>query len=166
MPYYRDADGNVLFFNSIAFAHELPAGARVISDAEALADIPTPLGEIQNLQIQQIDDACAAAIVGGFNSSALGAVYHYPAKTTDQANLNAAVQRSMLPGFTSVLFWCADRYGNWAMRGHNAAQIQQVGIDGFNWISKCIAQKAQLEVQVMMLSDPAAIAKIVWSNPT
>lgn len=166
MPYYRDANGQVNYFASIAFISDLPAGATVISDADALAEIPTAVGQLQQNQISQIDTDCANAIVGGFPSSALGAAFTYPSKTTDQQNLAAAVQRSMLPGFTSVLFWCADRYGSWAMRGHNQAQIQQVGIDGFNWISKCIAQKAMLEAQVMGLEDPASIAAVVWSNPT
>lgn len=166
MPYYRDASGALQYLASIAYAADLPAGAVIISDEEALTELPTPVNLAQQSQIQAIDDACAAAIVGGFPSSALGQAYTYPSKMTDQQNLAAAVQRSMLPGFTSVLFWCADRYGQWAMRGHNQAQIQQVGIDGFNWISKCIAKKAALEVQVMGLQDPDAIAQIVWSNPT
>lgn len=169
MPYYLDSNGDVQYFASIAYISELPPGSTVISDEQAMAQLPTPLNLAQQLQIGLIDDACAAAIVAGFYSNALGTQYLYPAKPTDQQNLAAAVQMSALPGTPStwsVLFWTADRYGNWGMRGHNIAQIQQAGRDGFSWVSACIAQKVVFETAVMQSQDPVAIAKINWTPPT
>lgn len=169
MPYYRDTSGNVVFFASIAFISDLPAGAVVITDEEAFATMPTPLSDAQTAQLAQIDADCAASITGGFYSNALGAKYLYPSQQTDQANLSASVLRSMLPNTAStwsVLFWCADRYNSWGLRGHNIAQIQQVGEDGINWVSQCIAQKVVYETQVMNAQTPEAVAAINWVAPT
>jgi hypothetical protein len=56
---------------------------------------PTLL-DAQLAQIATISAACAAAILAGFSSSALGAPYTYPAKTTDQMNLASSVLDALL----------------------------------------------------------------------
>jgi peroxiredoxin family protein len=52
------------------------------------------------------------------------------------------------------------------MRGHNAAQIQQVGKDGFAWISKCIAAKAALEMKIAACTEAEDVLQFVWVTPT
>lgn len=169
MPYYQDASGAVHYFASIAFIGDLPAGSTVISDEDAFATMPTDLSDAQASQLAVIDAACAASITGGFYSNALGVKYSYPSLPTDQANLSASVQMSMMPNTKtgwSVLFWCADRNGSWGLRGHNAAQIQQAGTDGFSWISACIAQKVVYETAVMNAKTSDDVQKVVWVPPT
>lgn len=47
-------------------------------------------------QITVLSGACQAAIYAGFTSSALGGVYSYPAKATDQLNLLSSVESALL----------------------------------------------------------------------
>lgn len=110
--------------------------------------------------------ACAAAIVGGYQSSALGAAHLYPSSITDQINMMGSVTASLLPdlpGDWTTPFWCKDEAsGQWAFRPHNAMQIQQAGADGKAHIVDCQARLEQLSAQVMAAASAQAIAAIVW----
>ncbi|WP_313552364.1 hypothetical protein [Pseudomonas sp.] len=140
--------------------------------AELTLSISQPLpSEAEQLLLAQtrvfndLEEACAAQIVKGFTSRALGEAFTYPAKQTDQMNLQASVLASLLPGVDegwSTPFWCADSSGEWAYRDHSAAQIQQVGIDGKNAINAAIAQKIVLEQQVEAVRTAAEVAAIAW----
>ena len=100
-----------------------------------------PIGETASGTVEQIKEAkisalreqCAASILGGYTSSALGAPYHYPAQVVDQVNLLGSIADSTLPGTDlstfATLYACCDVTGVWAKRPHTAAQIQQVGRD-------------------------------------
>lgn len=168
MPYYQTADGVLQYFASIAYAHELPDGAVIVPDDQALARLPTPMNIARQLQLQILDEACAADIVSGFQSNALGAMYHYPAKMTDQANLTASVLASLLPTNPptwTTFFWCADKFNVWALRSHSAAQIQKVGADGKDRVAKCIYQKVLLEAKINAAQTPEDVAKVVWVSP-
>lgn len=119
----------------------------------------------QEKVINDLEKACAAQIAQGFTSSALGEPYTYPARQTDQMNLQASVLASILPGVAgdwSTPFWCADSHGEWAYRDHSAAQIQQVGVDGKNAINAAIAQKIVLEQQVEAATTADEVAAIAW----
>lgn len=169
MPYYRAASGEILYFSSISFANQLPAGSVVIPDAEALAALPTALSTAQETQIAILDQACADTILGGFVSDALGAAYTYPSGSTDQTNLTGAVVRSLIPNLPAgwtINFWCEDTNGVWALRPHNAAQIQEVGSNGLDMVAACIAHKVVLETQVMNAEDDADVTAIVWVAPS
>lgn len=54
------------------------------------------LASAQQQQSQTLNAACAATIVGGFTSSALGSVHTYPSSLTDQQNLTASVTDAQL----------------------------------------------------------------------
>jgi hypothetical protein len=56
----------------------------------------TALQAAKALQITVISEACQDSIFSGFTSSALGAVYSYPAKSTDQLNLLSSVESALL----------------------------------------------------------------------
>ncbi|AOJ13141.1 MULTISPECIES: DUF4376 domain-containing protein [Burkholderia] len=184
-----DAQGNITaFYDSV----DSPVPAEVVNTIEitpeqwqtcieqqgqwhiasgALAQVPPPTGaellaQSQTAQIAAIDAACAAEIVAGFTSSALGQSYVYPAKSTDQQNLSSCVLSSLFPNLPSgwtTDFWCADAAGNWSLRPHTAAQIQQVGVDGKTAISNAIMKKVQFEQQVMAATTIEAVRAIVWS---
>lgn len=126
------------------------------------------LVEAQQTQIREIDAACAEQIAAGFTSSALGQPYRYPAKLTDQSNLQASVLASLFPGLAedwATPFWCQDAAGTWAYRPHTAAQIQLVGTDGKDAINACIAQKIHLEEQLANAQTLAEVEAITWTPP-
>lgn len=147
----------------------LAAGGSVKADSMG-NPVATPpqsatLAEIQAQQIAVITQACAAAITGGFTSSALGAAHTYPSGLTDQANLAANVVSSLLPGLPST--WttpqlCCDANGVWAYVAHTAAQIQQVGSDGKAAILASLTKKANLQAEIEAATTVSAVQAIVW----
>jgi hypothetical protein len=133
--------------------------------------VPLPLGstldEKKAAKISELSDACSAAIVAGFTSSALGSTYTYPSKNTDQQNLASSVLSSLIPGLPggwTTPFWCADSNGTWGFIPHTASQIQQVGMDGKNAILACMARNAALASQVYSAVDADAVKAITWAS--
>lgn len=123
------------------------------------------LGDAQALKLAELDAACAAAILAGFDSDALGQHHHYPAKLTDQSNLQASVLASLqsdLPADWTTPVWCQDATGLWAYRDHTAAQIQQVGTAGKDAINACIARKIGLEQEVAKATTLDEVNAIHW----
>jgi hypothetical protein len=130
--------------------------------------IVASIAAAQAAQIVVLLEACAAAITGGYTSSALGSPHSYGSQPTDQLNMAASVVASLLPALPSTWttsFKCADSTGKWAMRPHTAAQIQQAGLDGKTWVTACQNQFDALSAQVTAATSVAAVQAIVWSNP-
>ena len=110
---------------------------------------------------------CAAAIVGGYVSPALGAEHRYPSGVTDQINMMGSVTASLLPDIApdwSTPFWCADEAGEWAFRMHSADQIQHVGRDGKQHIVDCQSTLTTLTAEVEAAETAETVAAIVWPN--
>lgn len=181
-----DAQGAITaFYDSIDSAPPSGATTLSITDAQwqeclampgwtvangALVAPPVPttaqlLAQAQTAQIASLSRACAAAIVAGFTSSALGSAHTYPSGLPDQTNLTANVLGSLLPGLPST--WttpqlCCDANGVWAYVAHSAAQIQQVGSDGKAAILGYLAKKANLQAEVEAATTISAVQSIVW----
>lgn len=171
MNTYRMAEDGVIRLADSAF---IPADERNSDYQRYLAwtaqgNKPEPLmslSEAQTFKVAELEAACATEIASGFASAALGKVYQYPAKATDQSNLQASVLASLLPGLATdwtTPFWCQDAAGTWAYRPHTAAQIQRVGTDGKDAINACIAQKILLEQQVAKAKTLAEVEAITWT---
>lgn len=112
-----------------------------------------------------LTSACAAAIVGGYSSGALGSDHVYPSGVTDQINMMGSVTASLLPELAPdwvTPFWCEDSDGLWAYRPHTASEIQQAGSDGKAHVVNCQSTLAQLSASIMAASTPAAVAAIEW----
>lgn len=113
----------------------------------------------------QISSACRAQIYDGYDSDALGSIYHYPAKDRDQSNMIASVTDSYNPdhpeGWTT-LFWCMDGAGNWALREHTATQIRKAGSDGKLSIEAAVVKNAELQAQIMAASTVEELNAIEW----
>lgn len=116
------------------------------------------LANARAAQIAAITQSCAAAIVSGFASSALGTAHTYPSQPTDQTNLIGAVAS----GLATVNFWCADSTSVWGLTSHTAAQIKQVLADGGTQRMAYSAKLAGLAAQVQAATTVAAIQAIVW----
>lgn len=117
-----------------------------------------PLSTAQSNQIDALTKSCAASIVAGFSSSALGTAHTYPSQPIDQSNLIGAVAS----GLASVTFWCADSAGVWAVTSHTAAQIKQVLADGATQRMAFSVKLKGLVDQVMTATTDAAVQAVVW----
>lgn len=123
------------------------------------------LEESRALKLTELDAACAAAILAGFDSDALGQPHHYPAKLTDQSNLQAAILASLQPGLPAdwtTPAWCQAASGDWAYHDHTAAQIQQVGTAAKQGVDACISRKLELARQLAQATTLEAVAAIAW----
>ncbi|MCA2408408.1 hypothetical protein [Rhizobium leguminosarum] len=141
--------------------------AELVKDAGVwrLVNAADELAALKASRIAVLTAACAAAIVGGYSSSALGSEHRYPSKQTDQINMMGSVTDSLLPGQAPdwrTPFWCADESGAWAFRHHTATQIQAAGADGKEHILQCQTKLMQLSVQVMAAASAEAVAAIGW----
>lgn len=137
-----------------------------MDDAQSL---PPTLESVKASRIAAIASRCRAAIEAGFWSSALGDPHLYPAKPQDQANLNASVTASLIPGLPSdwtTPFWCADEAGAWSYVPHTSAQIQQVGLDGKEAITAALLRNEQLARQVNDpdTDTPEKVEAIQWNQ--
>lgn len=123
------------------------------------------LTQAQAARVSVVTQACAAAIVGGFASSALGAAHTYPSKMTDQQNLMASVldafMNAAVDGWTTP-FWCEDASGAWAWVPHTAAQIRQVGQDGKAAVLAAQSKAASLLAQIAAATTVDAVHAIAW----
>jgi len=109
-----------------------------------------------------INDACAAMLVSGFTSSALGAAHIYDSKMEDQLNLMGAASAAIAMPYT-----CIDAAGVKAEVTHTASQIKKVFDDGLAFkstqLSKARTLKTQLDVLVANAATTQAdIDLVVW----
>lgn len=127
------------------------------------------LSDFQTEQAAQVGASCAAAIVTGVTSSALGAPHTYPTKLTDQANMTASVMDSVIPANASnpnwtTQFWCEDAAGNWNWSPHTAAQIQQAGTDVKSAILGQQSKNAQLQAKIAAVgTEPVWAAGLAYA---
>ncbi|WP_332129931.1 hypothetical protein [Azorhizobium caulinodans] len=125
----------------------------------------TPLAAMKADQSAKLYEACAAAIVAGFTSDALGTAHDYPSTQVDQINLSGSVMASLLPGNASnwtTAFWCRDEAGAWGFRAHSAAEIQQVGRDGKAHVLACQTKLGALNQQIAAATTAEAVSAATW----
>lgn len=131
---------------------------RVINESDQLAQVKTAA-------VTRLTADCAAAIVGGYSSDALGGTHRYPSGMTDQINMMGSVTDSLLPGLPadwSTPFWCADEAGDWAFRPHSADQIQAAGASGKQHILNCQTRLGGLSADVAAAATVEDVQAIVW----
>lgn len=147
-----------------------PTNKIIAADVNGLPVLTDPAGptlaQAQAAQMAMVSAACQAAITAGIASSALGAPYAYPTKSTDQLNLTASVAASMIPGNPSnwaTLLWCQSSAGTWEFTPHSAAQTQKAGQDVMAGILAMMAKNANLGAQIAAATSVPAVQAIVWS---
>ncbi|MBB3947202.1 hypothetical protein GGQ73_003168 [Rhizobium skierniewicense] len=123
------------------------------------------LDQLKADRVAALTRDCAAAIVGGYVSEALGTLHTYPSGVTDQINMMGSVTGSLLPDLAAgweTPFWCANKAGAWGWRMHNASQIQRAGSDGKAHVVTCQTTLATLNAQVEAAKTVAAVNAIDW----
>lgn len=139
-------------------------------DLATLQDMPKPiqapsLSELKLEKSELIRMECAKAIIGGYESDALGSTHTYPSKPTDQSNMIASVTDSYNPdnwvGWTTP-FWCQDSNGDWTFKNHTPLQIRQAGSDGKTYIAAQQLKNAQLQEQIVLAETQAELDAIQW----
>lgn len=124
------------------------------------------MGSLRKIRVDALTTDCAAAIVGGYVSDALGAPHTYPSKQTDQLNMMGSVTAALCPTSPADWStpWCADAGGVRAYRPHSAEQIRQAGSDGKAHVVVCQATLANLTAEIEAAETAEAVAAIVWPN--
>jgi hypothetical protein len=134
---------------------------QAISAWEALTPLPPTDTEVlataKTERIAAINTACAAAITGGFTSSALGALHTYDSEETDQINLIGAVSLGI-----DMPYKCADAAGIKAFRLHTAAQLKQVAIDGATVKLAALEKASALKARVVAAGTVGEVEVVVW----
>ncbi len=143
------------------------AGKAITADSNGapIAVDPASLLTLAQAQAQRaasVSAACAAALVGGFASSALGSVHTYPSQDNDQRNLlNAAMASQGQPSTWTVSLWCANGT-TWALTAHTAAQVQQVNAD---WLAFRLAAQqkcADLVAKINAATSISSVETFTW----
>jgi hypothetical protein len=130
------------------------AGNPVAVDPAALMS----LDEVKTAQVGLLAHACAAAITGNFQSSALGSAYTYPATSTDQANLVQAASSS-----AGGSLWCMGGAGKWSFVLHTQAQASAALADFIAGRNGFQQRLAELIAQVTAAKTAPAAQAIVWA---
>ena len=140
---------------------------RPLSDFTILQTITTESGTfdlmvaIKSHQTAEINTACRAQIVAGFESSALGAAHFYPFKPEDQSNLMSTFMLSQISAMDKP-FKCWDSSGVSGYRMHTTAQLQQVGQDAEAHKMTALVKANTLKAQIEVATTKAAVEAIVW----
>ena len=137
-------------------------------DTNKLITAAAQLQTYKDAKIAELSKACRASIISGFESAALGALHRYPSTETDQLNLAGSITDSLLVDQSAnwvTPFWCADADGDWAMRLHSYAQIQQVGRESKKRVLKLMQHNAALAAQVQLAPDKVSIDHVTWNEP-
>ena len=106
------------------------------------------LDMVKAAKAEELNLACQSQIYAGYISDALGGIYHYPAKLTDQANMVASVTSSLYPNLDTnwtTLFWCMDTNNVWSYKPHTVSQIQKAGADGKAAILAALSKNVSLQ---------------------
>jgi hypothetical protein len=139
----------------------------VVGDKVLIVDAPAEtLAEAKVRKKAEINLACSAAIVGGFESDALGSTHTYPSTQEDQLNLTGLIQLSLieLVDGWSTYFACADSKGVWSKVPHTAKQIQTVGATFAKLKLKIIATKDALNASIDSATTVEAVNAISWKE--
>lgn len=160
-----DFDNGFLDFN-VPSVNDLLIVDNAIATVDQAQAAITTLSQAQAAKSLQISTECQNAILAGFNSTALGTSYHYPAKYVDQQNLCSSILDSLLnannPDWATP-FWCMDENEVWSFRMHNQAQIQQVGRDAKMQVLQFMTKNQQLQDQVDSCTTIDQVNSISWN---
>ena len=157
IPQEAIAVSDEVFFQTISETDGIWKRDPVTGDI-AKHPFPAPsLDSVKAVKSAEINTACAAAIVGGFTSSALGMPHTYDSALEDQLNLIGAVGLGI-----NISYRCGDAAGIKDFRLHTTAQLKQVAVDGAQIKLVALEKATTLKAQVQAAVDAAAVEAVVW----
>lgn len=115
------------------------------------------LATAQGTQTQTLKSACAATIIGGFTSTALGTSAAYGSQQTDQSNLLSVVAST-----AGGSLWCQEPGSEWSFVDHTAAQALKVLADWQTFRTAQQSKYASLVAQVNGATTVEAVQSITW----
>ncbi len=167
-----DAWGLKSDFRGSAMFNTTTGDAVQISDIGALpANVASkiPAKVVLNIakaeKLSLLNEDCAAAIIGGFESYALGPTHLYASGIIDQANLMAVATESMAPENSplwSRQVWCVDSADGWVVKAHSGVQVRRVLADFVTHKENCSAKMRQLSIFVANAKSLKALDSINW----
>jgi hypothetical protein len=115
------------------------------------------LAQAKAQQATKVSTSCAAALLHGFTSPALGTPHTYPSQDDDQRNLQSAVSAAVAapPNWTTPI-WCANNDA-WSFTAHTAAQIQQVNAD---WLAHRVAAQQKYADLIARINAATSIEEV------
>lgn len=117
------------------------------------------LSELKKNKLAELDNKCNATIMGGFQSSALGAAHTYQSLIIDEIWFNSTLHRFAIdPNFTSVQYKTVDA----GYLPHTKEQFIQVFVDGHSFGDSQIAKLNNLKTQVDAVQSQADLDAITW----
>lgn len=123
------------------------------------------LAKVKTQKTQEINTACAAQIISGFTSNALGSTKHYQSEQIDQLNLVGVVA-----GGVDDLFKCGTEdvdFANngiitWAYELHTIAQLTQVLNDGKAYKQTLLQKAYGLKADIEAATTADEVNAIAW----
>jgi hypothetical protein len=109
-------------------------------------------------KIIELNAACEAKIISGFDSVALGSSYTYQSDRDDQLNLIGVVASGV-----DQVFKCQDSNGDWDYRPHTIEQLTVVLNDGATRKTSLIIECSTLKAQAAAATTKAELDAIVWT---
>jgi len=157
------ADAAIVAITDTQWLECISASGYTVKNGTVVApDAPTQdelLAQARENRLAALAQACAVAIVGGFNSTALGEAHGYPSALIDQVNLGTVASCE-----TGGQLWCSYA-GAWCFKPHTQAQAQAVVAAFTAWLNKCQEQLAMLSNQVGDAATVPAVDAINWFEP-
>lgn len=118
------------------------------------------LDKVRNSKIVEINAHCAAEIVAGFESSALGSMHRYQSDRDDQTNLLGLVAAD-----TDLPLKCqAVNVTDWSYLLHTAAQLKLALRDGANHKLQLLQRCNDIKLRIKNAQTLDAIQAEVWAE--
>ena len=100
------------------------------------------------IKLNEINTACDNAIIGGFNSEALGAKHFYYSTIAEQSTLNSLVAIGIDNKFKAQKVNADESLADRVQYLHTVEQLKGVLVDGATHIGTVIAKKDELEALI------------------
>ena len=126
---------------------------------------PKTLSSVQHQQLAELQTSLTNAVAAGFSSSALGTANNYASDPTSVAYMNASITMSLLPNASPSAvypFFCGVGSAIPQLTNHTAAQIQQVGMDAYNFVLGLEQHYASKVAAVIAATADADVVAVTW----
>lgn len=112
----------------------------------------------------EFNNKCAEEIIAGFTSLATNKLLHYPSNEKDQLNLQNTIQQSLMMQLIKdeYFLYCKNEFDIWDYVPHTAKELQQVGIDCYNFILNLRMKNSNLQNKIKKSNDVEYVKLLMW----